>query len=72
MNTEQITADTYLDIEEYNGEQIKEALGPVNKYFTSKKLGRNPTNEEAFHYWMTHGGPENFAKQHRSKFFKEK
>ncbi len=68
-------ADTdfyFSDLEGYMKEQVKEALSSVNKNVASKKLGREPTDEEAIKHWLAHKGPENFAEQHRSKFLKKK
>ncbi len=64
--------DLEFDLESYNKAQIEEALGPENKYFAYLKLKREPTDQEAFWHWLQNGGPENFSKQHKHKFFKKR
>ena len=70
-NTE--SENSYFDTESYVSAQMEEALkSPDNRYYTYITLQRKESDKEALNHWMTHSGPENFAKEHRSKFFKKK
>jgi hypothetical protein len=51
-------------LKEYNQKQKEEILGPANRYFTGKALGRVPTPEEATAHFLEYGGAEDFAKRY--------
>ena len=57
-----------MDIHDYIGNQLREALGPVNKWYCSQHYRREVTDPETLlRYYISHGGAAQFAKLHAAE-----
>ncbi len=56
-----------MELAEVVKAEVREALGPDNKWFCSKHFGREITNPDTLlTYYIRHGGPEEFRKRLRT------
>lgn len=49
---------------EYNQRQVREMLGPENRYFTGLMVGHPPSDAECAKHYVERGGSEGFRQRH--------
>ena len=54
-----------MTVSDYITGQVREALGPVNRWYCAQRYGREITDPEALlRHYITHGGASGFAREH--------
>lgn len=57
-----------FDLNGYISAEKEDILGEKNMYYTAKKLGRTPTEDEAAHHFVSNGGAEDFERRRKQDF----